>query len=125
MKQIGVFSFAIASMLFFVINAKGQMCGVSEPYSSTPFQANGTTSVSKDTVVNLMKSVINSFGIKTDGTDTIKVAVEVDATLLGRFKDSAACYLFITKLYHSVDSIYFKEIKVHISICHFDIVKSS
>ena len=72
-----------------------------------------------------MKSVINSFGIKTDGTDTIKVAVEVDATLLGKFKDSAACYHYITLLYHKVDSIYFKEIRVHISICHFDIVKSS
>jgi len=122
MKQVKVFSFVIAMMLLFTWNVKGQMCGVAESYPNTQSTTNGNTTVSKDTVV---KSVINSFGIKTDGTDTIKVAVEVDATLLGKFKDSAACYLFITNLYHSVDSIYYKEIKVHVSVCHFDIVKSS
>jgi len=125
MKQVKKFSCVCALVLLFTANAAGQVCGVSDPYSNTSLQTNGTTTVSKDTVVNLMKSVINSFGIKTDGADTIKVAVEVDATLLGKFKDSAACYLFITRLYHNVDSIYYKEINVHISICHFDIVKSS
>ncbi len=125
MKQVKLFSILMSSALIITLNVKAQMCAVSEPYSSSQAQLTGKVTISKDTVVNLMKSVINSFGIKTDGTDTIKVAVEVDATLAGRFKDSAACFLFITKLYHSVDSIYFKEIKVHISICHFDIVKSS
>jgi len=125
MKQVIFFSFIVALMLLFTFQVEAQMCGVSESYTNTQSTTNKTTTVSKDTVVNLMKSVINSFGIKTDGTDTIKVAVEVDATLLGKFKDSAACYLFISKLYNSVDSIYYKEIKVHISMCHFDIVKSS
>jgi len=125
MKRIRIPSFTMALMLFFVLHAQAQMCGVAESYPNTQSSSNANATVSKDTVVNLMKSVINSFGIKTDGTDTIKVAVEVDATLLGKFKDSAACYLFVTKLYNSVDSIYYKEIKVHVSVCHFDIVKSS
>src|ERR1017187_4286304 len=125
MKHVMILPLVMTFILLFTITSRGQMCGVSDSSSNAQSQAYKKITVSKDTVANLMKSVINSFHIKTDGTDTIKVAVEIDATLLAQFKDSAACYLYITRLYHEVDSIYYKEINVHIYVCHFDIIKSS
>jgi len=114
----------LACMLFSSF-AHGQECSVSESFSGTEQAAAGIKHVSKDTVVNLMKSVINSFKLKTDGTDTLQVAVEIDDVLLSQFKDSATCYQYILQLYNKVDSIYFKEINIHVAVCHFDIVRNN
>ena len=128
MKRIIISAFQVffLNLAFcFLANAQTELCGVNETSAPASLSNSGTTTISKDTVANLMKSVISSFGIKTDGTGTIKVAVEVDSLLRAQFKDSASCYAYIRQLYNKVDSIYFKEINVHISICSFDILKHS